>query len=87
MAYGFPAHNDHLTVTPAVELAFSSTSRTYSLLWSLAPYSDQFRMEPWELSLEGERQEQLSSTTPPDHSLKLTFSTLFRKEEADGQPP
>ncbi len=32
MAYGFPAHNDHLTVTPAVELAFSPTNRNYSLL-------------------------------------------------------
>ena len=77
VAYGFPAHNDRLTVTPAVEMAFSPTSRTYSLLWSVAPHAHQSQGEPWELSLAGERQEQLSSTTPPDHSLKLTFSTLF----------
>ena len=77
VAYGFPAHNDRLTITPAVEMAFSPTSRTYSLLWSVAPHAHQSQGEPWELSLAGERQEQLSSTTPADHSLKLTFSTLF----------
>ena len=77
VAYGFPAHNDRLTITPAVEMAFSSTSRNYNLFWSVAPYAHQTQGEPWELSLEGERHEQLSSTAPPDHSLKLTFSTLF----------
>ncbi len=77
LAYGFPAHNDQLTLTPAVALALSPTSRNYSLLWSLASYTEQDQGEQWQLSLTGERQEQLSSTTPPDHSLKLTFSTLF----------
>ena len=77
LAYGFPAHNNQLTLTPAVALALSPTSRNYSLLWSLAPYTEQDQGEQWQLSLAGERQEQLSSTTPPDHSLKLTFSTLF----------
>ena len=77
MAYGFPAYNDQLTITPAVELAFSSTSRNYSLLWSLAPYSDQFQTEPWELSLAGERQEPTSVPSPVEHSLKLTFSNTF----------
>ncbi len=77
LAYGLPAHNDRLTVTPAVALPFSPTSRDYSLLWSVAPHAHQAQGEPWELSLVGERHEQLSSTAPPDHSLKLTFSTLF----------
>ena len=77
VAYGFPAHNDRLTVTPAVEMAFSPTSRNYSLLWSLAPHAHETQGEPWEFSLMVEWQEQISSTTPPDHSLKLTFSTLF----------
>ena len=77
VAYGFPAHNDRLTITPAVEMAFSSTSRNYNLLWSVAPHAHQTQGQPWELSLEGGRHEQLSSTAPPDHSLKLTFSTLF----------
>ncbi len=62
VAYGFPAHNDRLTVTPAVVLAFSPTSRTYSLLWSVAPMPIRPRG---------------NHTAPPDHSLKLTFSTLF----------
>ena len=77
VAYGFPAHNDRLTITPAVEMAFSSTSRNYNLLWSVAPHAHQTQGQPWELSLAGGRHEQLSSTAPPDHSLKLTFSTLF----------
>ena len=47
MAYGFPAHNDRLTVTPAVALAFSPTSRTYSLLWSLAPYAHPTQGKPY----------------------------------------
>ena len=77
LAYGFPAHNDHITLTPALALAFSPTSRNYSLLWSVAPYAEQLQGEPWELSLEGERQEQNTATAPVDHSLKLTFSSLF----------
>ena len=40
LAYGFPVHNDQLTLTPAVALALSPTSRNYSLLWSLAPYAE-----------------------------------------------
>ena len=77
LAYGFPAHNDHITLTPAVALAFSPTSRNYSLLWSVAPYAEQLQGEPWELSLTGQRQEQNTATAPVEHSLKLTFSTLF----------
>ena len=76
LAYGFPAHNDHITLTPAVALAFSPTSRNYSLLWSVAPYPE-LQGEPWELSLEGEWQEQNTATAPVDHSLKLRFSWLF----------
>ena len=76
LAYGFPAHDDHITLTPAVALAFSPTSRNYGLLWSVAPYPE-LQGKPWELSLEGQRQEQNTATSPVDHSLKLTFSTLF----------
>ncbi len=77
LAYGFPADNDQLTLTPALALALSPTSRNYSLLWSLTPYAEQTQGEPWQLSLEGQRQEQNGATSPVDHSLKLTFSTLF----------
>ncbi len=77
LAYGFSVYNDRLTLTPAVVLALSPTSKNYSLLWSLAPYADQLQGEPWELSLAGERQEQVSSPSSADHSLKLTFSALF----------
>ena len=79
LAYGFPAHHDHITLTPALALALSPTSRNYSLLWSLAPYSDQEQgqADPWELSLAGEWQEQNGAASPVEHSLKLRFSLLF----------
>ena len=77
LAYGFPAHHNHITLTPALALALSPTSRNYSLLWSLAPYPEQLQGEPWQLSLAGQRQEQNTDTAQVDHSLKLTFSTLF----------
>ncbi len=77
LTYGFPAHNDRLTLTPAVALAFSPISRSYSLLWSLTSYSEQVQADPWQLSLTGERQEQKASMSPVEHSLKLIFSTLF----------
>ena len=72
LAYGFPFYNDRLTLTPAVATALSNNSRTYGLLWSLAPYDEHLVGEPWQLSLEGERQETSSSTV--DHSLKLRFA-------------
>ena len=79
LAYGFPFYNDRLTITPSVAAALSPSSRSYSLLWSVAPYAEQLQLhgeEPWELSLEGERQENLSSSpsSPVDHSLRLLFS-------------
>ena len=77
LAYGLPVHSDRLSLTPAVALALSPTSRTYSLLWSLAPYTQQAHPDPWQLSLAGERQEHNTATSPMDHSLKLRFSTLF----------
>ena len=73
LAYGFPFYNDRLTLTPAVATALSNSSRTYGLLWSVAPYAQQAQDDPWQLSLEGERQEHLSSPTV-DHSLKLRFA-------------
>ena len=77
LAYGFPAHNNQLTLTPAVALALSPTSRNYSLLWSLVPYAEQMQTDPWQFSIEAERQEHTSLSTPTDHSLKLRFSSLF----------
>ena len=77
LAYGFPAFNDRLTLTPWVGWALSPHSRTYSLLWALAPYAQQPQTEPWELSLEGERQEDNSADSSVEHSLKLRFSRLF----------
>ena len=73
LAYGFPFYNNRLTLSPAVATALSPSSRTYGLLWSLAPYDEHLVGEPWQLSLEGERQEHLSSPTV-DHSLKLRFA-------------
>ena len=75
LAYGFPFYNNRLTLTPSVATALSTNSRSYSLLWSVVPYGEQLLGEPWELSLEGERQEHSSSTV--DHSLKLLFSLPF----------
>ena len=78
LAYGFPAYNDHITLTPALALALSPTSRNYSLLWSVAPYAEQLHQdEPWQLSLAGEWHHHSTTTPAVDHSLKLTFSTLF----------
>ncbi|KKZ10752.1 MAG: hypothetical protein TH68_09950, partial [Candidatus Synechococcus spongiarum 142] len=58
-------------------LALSPDSRTYSLLWALAPYAQQPQAEPWEISLEGERQESNAADSPVEHSLKLRFSLPF----------
>ncbi|WP_161632581.1 hypothetical protein [Candidatus Synechococcus spongiarum] len=58
-------------------MALSPDSRSYGLLWSLAPYSRQGRTEPWEIALEGTRQQTNSPTSPVDHSLGLRFSLLF----------
>ncbi|KKZ14240.1 MAG: hypothetical protein TH68_05465, partial [Candidatus Synechococcus spongiarum 142] len=77
LAYGFPAFNDRLTLTPGVGLALSPDSRTYSLLWALAPYAQQPQAEPWQLSLEGEQQEGNAAESAVEHSLKLRFSHLF----------
>ncbi len=77
LTYVFPAHNNRLTLNSAVALAFSPTSRNYSLFWSLTSYSEQVQADPWQLSLTGERQEQEASMSPVEHSLKLIFSTLF----------
>ena len=74
LAYGFPFYNNRLTLSPAVALALSTNSRSYSLLWSVAPYAQQAQDDPWQLSLEGERQENLSSSPTVDHSLKLRFA-------------
>ena len=73
LAYGFPFYNDRLTLTPAVATALSPSSRSYSLLWSLTPHDEHLVGEPWQLSLEGERQETASSSAV-DHSLKLRFA-------------
>ena len=78
LAYGFPAFNGRLTFTPGLGLTLSPDSRTYSLLWALAPYAQQPQAdELWQISLEGERQENSNPTPSADHSLALRFSLLF----------
>ncbi|MCY4331084.1 MAG: hypothetical protein OXC96_00935 [Cyanobacteria bacterium MAG CAR1_bin_15] len=77
VAYGFPAANDHLTLTPGGAVALSPSTSAYGILWSLAPYARQGQTEPWEIALEGEREESNSADTPVDHSLGLRFSLLF----------
>ncbi len=77
MVHGFPAYNNRFSCTLALALALSSTSRTYSLLWSLAACSERLRRERWQASLAGEWQEQNAPTSPVDHFLKLRFSLLF----------
>ncbi|MCY4054338.1 MAG: hypothetical protein OXF67_00420 [Cyanobacteria bacterium MAG CAR4_bin_6] len=49
---------------------------TYGLLWAVAPYSEQGQTAPWAFALDVERQE-YSSTATAEHSLRLSFSTLF----------
>lgn len=46
-------YNDRLTLTPVLGLALSADSRTYSLLWLLAPYSS--AGPGGTVTLEGER--------------------------------
>ena len=77
VAYGFPAANDRLTLTPGVAVALSPSTSAYGILWSLAPYARQGQTEPWEIALEGEREESNSADTPVDHSLTLSFSLPF----------
>ena len=79
LAYGFPIHHDRLTLTPAVALALSPTTNTTSLRWSLAPYSPHpSQTQPWQLSLEGTRQQTNSTTTSPtQYSLMLNTSLTF----------
>ena len=77
VAYGLPAYNNRFTLTPALVLALSPHSSTYSLLWTLAPYAQQDQGEPWEVMLEGQRHEHGSSPSPTAHSLNLRFSLLF----------
>ncbi|MCY4056037.1 MAG: hypothetical protein OXF67_09330 [Cyanobacteria bacterium MAG CAR4_bin_6] len=72
-----PLPNDRLTLTPAVALALSPSTSTYGILWSLAPYSEQGQIEPWEIALEGERQQHSSPAASVDHSLTLRFSLPF----------
>ncbi|MCY4174548.1 MAG: hypothetical protein OXF25_10945, partial [Cyanobacteria bacterium MAG CAR3_bin_5] len=77
VAYGFPAANDRLTLTPGVAVALSPDSRSYGILWSLTPYLEQGQTQPWEIALEGEREENTTTDTPVDHSLTLRFSLPF----------
>ena len=79
VVYGFPSYNNQLTFTPTVAIALSPTSRTYGPLWSVAPYSGQPHALPWEFSIEVERLEYFSSSTPADHSLKLKLLLILLK--------
>ena len=77
LAYGFTAYHNHITLTPALALALSPSTTNYTLLWSIAPYTQQLQAETWQLSLAGERHQHNTTTSPVEHSLKLNFSTLF----------
>ena len=78
LAYGFPAFGDRLTVTPSLGLAFSPYSSSTSLRWALTPYAETGQMdEPWTISLEGQRQEDRTGSSPVDHSLELRFISVF----------
>ena len=79
LAYGFPIHHDRLTLTPGLSLALSPTTNTTSLRWSLTPYSPHpSQTQPWQLSLEGTRQQTNSTTTSPtQYSLMLNTSLTF----------
>ncbi|HBP53949.1 MAG TPA: hypothetical protein DD643_06235, partial [Synechococcus sp. UBA8638] len=57
-------------------VALAPTGRSYGMAWALAPYAQQDQAEPWEISLDGERQEN-GPTSPTEHSLGLQFSLLF----------
>ena len=70
-----PPRPPHLDSRP--EPGLSPDSRSYGLLWSLAPYSQTGHGEPWQLSLQGERQETITTGAPVDHSLNLSFSLPF----------
>ena len=75
-AYGFPARNNHVTISPALAWILSPGRRITSLGSSFSPFSGLDappEAEPWEVSLEGERQQYNTSTTP-DCSLQLGFS-------------
>ena len=74
-----PTANDRLTLTPGLSLALSPTTNTTSLRWSLTPYSPhQSQTQPWQLSLEGTRQQTNSTTTSPtQYSLMLNTSLTF----------
>jgi len=60
-------------------VALSPESRSYGMLWSLTPYSPhQSQTQPWQLALEGTRQQTNSTTTSPtQHSLMLNTSLTF----------
>ena len=78
-AYGFPTRNNHVTVSPALAWILSPGRRITSLGFSFSPFSGLGfppEAEPWEVSLEGERQQSNTSTTP-DYSLQLEFSLFF----------
>ena len=78
LAFGFPAFGDRLTVTPALGLALSPEHTTTSLQWALTPYTGTGQVdEPWAISLKGQQQEDRTTVSPVDHSLKLRFSLLF----------
>ncbi|MYF35866.1 MAG: hypothetical protein F4226_03480 [Synechococcus sp. SB0678_bin_12] len=78
--YGLPTLAERLTLTPGLAVALSPAGKTYSLLWAVAPHADPARQRqtaPWEISLEGEREESSTTDSSVEHSLGLRFSILF----------
>ncbi|MCY4235812.1 MAG: hypothetical protein OXE74_05865 [Cyanobacteria bacterium MAG CAR2_bin_4] len=82
LVYGFPAANDHLILTPGLVLALAPDSSTYGLLWSVAPYAQQGQSQPWEVALEGERQEY--PPPPQRFPQALLLHTLLKADPGAG---
>ena len=81
LTYGFPTHNDGLTMTPGLSLALSPSTSTYSLLWSLAPYSQPGHGEPWEIAWRGNGRK-----VTPQHPLWIIPSRSASLSPSDERP-
>ena len=74
LAYGLPVHNNRLTLSPLVVLSLDPSSRATTIGWSLSPEE---ATDPWQFSMEAQRQESNSSDTTADHELEIRFSPPF----------
>ena len=74
LAYGLPVDNNRLTLSPVVVLSLDPSSRITTIGWSLSPEEG---ADPWQFSMEAQRQESNSSQTTADHELEIRFSLPF----------